>query len=786
MLGRKALGTPLLLAIAAIVLLIVALVLYTGYTLSKAVSATGYSAPKASSTPRLSASVPMQDLLYTGSGVVDPYLLIAYNAFNTSLLNVNASVFSSAVPRSIYILNTDNECFNCGNSAAIDAAIVSNLLRYGVISSANSVNYLNVSNLSTLQPDSLLVVLTGLLPSAFLSRPDNSSNTLMLSLLNRGTSIVYAGQNFSRMLLPGSIVVPTNLTSLGFLATYAPSQGVSSGYYFNSGTFAFSSGVNHGALTYELVGSGAIVAFPNTPSSWGSASDAGHDVAEAIQQLFWLGRYSSGSASTNSTIAAPTGSLGLVLSPFTLIQGALAGINNSTVIVAIRASSTSMNSSNTAYKYIYLKPHFNLNGSMLVPQQINPGSTVPVTMTIFMRSKAQTSIQPHITVYTLNMLPIESIPLPFTNASGNFTFINYINFGIGPGTYIAMLRSFTNVEDAAALFSVPPISIALVSSDISKGVFTFLVTSNGRQLSGIRYSISINGAYPGSGTLTNGTLLYALPAGTPAQQGRINFTISMLGSTMRYTTATAPTVITINKQYIELGIDALVAILIVLFIRAPNRDEFYIDVPALPAPQKTTIELKPNDLISVFGKLNLSYHWRFMPLSLQELHAAIMGNIRYNNMPVSLTYSNIEMLLNKLTVSDYLVEADNLYAPKEWEKLSNHDIEYLSTFKKLRLFLVMHAYVFTDLDMSGAADIVATLHGERKYIVIYSNTSKFRNMPVFADSKSYLVFLNSYRLEEFRNSMYQASNTDAEELKAYISAGMVRLVDADNPADILS
>jgi hypothetical protein len=408
-------------------------------------------------------------------------------------------------------------------------------------------------------------------------------------------------------------------------------------------------------------------------------------------------------------------------------------------------------------------------------------------MTVFTRNSSQTSIQPHLTVYTLNnMTPVGSIPLPYATISGNFTFINYINFGVGPGSYIAMLQSFTNGEYAAATFSVPQILLTLTQSDISKGVFTFAVTSDGQPLSNINYTISINGAYPISGDLYNGTLLYTLPSGTPAQQGGLDFVINMLGQTLHYHTSTPSTAIVINQDYIEIGIVGLVCLMLMVLIRAPNRDEFYVDVQSLPAPQKTSIKLKPSEMLAVFGKLNTSYHWRFMPLSTQEVHAAILSNIRYNNMPVSLTYSNIELMLNSLLVNNYLVSADNLYAPKEWELLSKHDIEYLSTFKKLRLFLVTHAFVFTDLDVSNAADIIATLRNDRKYIVIYSSTSKFKNMPVFTGSKTYLAFINATELEEVRSRMYRAVSSDSEILKTYVSAGMVSLIDADNPVELLS
>jgi hypothetical protein len=785
--SKKPLSAPLLIVIAVVVAFVLVIAVIAVYLRSAppvATKVSGSSAPSPRGPPSLSAVVSAQDMLYFGK-TADPYLLVRYDALNASQLSANATIFSSAVPSSIFILNTDNECFSCGDVSAIDAAIVSNLLRYGVISNSSAVQYVNASELGSLPPDSMLIVLNGLLPDAFLS-PAGNGNPLLVSLLNSGVSVLYVGQDFSRALLPGSVVVPSNLTAISFLETHSAQAKTSSGYYFNRSTFSFTSGTDYGAITYVSIYNGSVIAFSNSPSSWGSAGEAGHDIALAIAQLFWLPSYSRGHESAGITSASSSGSLGMVLSPYSPGPGSLSAINNGTIVVSLEASGQSSNSSGTAYSYIRLSPHFSINGSITVPQLVIPGSTVPVTMTVFTHSAAMTSIQPHITVYTLNMLPVSSIPLPFTNASGNFTFIQYINFGIGPGNYVAMLQSFNNAEQAAALFSVSPISIAVSSANLGKGLFTFSVTSDGQPLSDIGYGINLNGAYPSNGTISNGTLTYALPSGTPLQQGRINFVVSIMGEAIPYTYSTPTTVITINKQYIEIGIDVMVALVIVLFIRAPNRDEFYIDVPSLPAPQKTTIKLKPDEVVSAFGKLNMSYRWRFMPLSLPEVHAAIMGNIRYNNIPVSLTYANIEALLSQLTVGGYLIASDNLYAPKTWEQQSGHDIEYLSTFKKLRLYLVTHSYMFTDLDASTTADIIATLHGEHKYLVVCSGTSKFKNVPVIAGSKTYLVFLNSYRLEEFRNNMYAATGADSEKLKAYVSAGVVHLVDADSPDEISS
>ena len=169
-----------------------------------------------------------------------------------------------------------------------------------------------------------------------------------------------------------------------------------------------------------------------------------------------------------------------------------------------------------------------------------------------------------------------------------------------------------------------------------------------------------------------------------------------------------------------------------------------------------------------------------MPLSKAEIKAAIALNMKYNNIPVELTYRNIDALLDSLLVKKYIVNGDDLYAPASWIEASKHDIAYLATFKKLRIYFVTHNYTFTDIDASGEADIVATLHGDSRYVVIYSETSRFKNIPIYPGFKTYLAFLNSDAMEEFKSGLYNTSSENAEKLKMYISADYIRLVDADN------
>jgi hypothetical protein len=225
--------------------------------------------------------------------------------------------------------------------------------------------------------------------------------------------------------------------------------------------------------------------------------------------------------------------------------------------------------------------------------------------------------------------------------------------------------------------------------------------------------------------------------------------------------------------------------LVVILVKGPNRDEFYIDVPALTEQKKTLITLKANELVNVFDKLNIYFHWVYMPLSRNEFRVGISTNIRHDSTPVNLTSENLDKILNRLVHTNRLAEIDGLYAPVEWITKSGHDMMYLATFKKLRIFMVSNAYLFTDLDASNLADMVATIHNNRTYVVIYSKTSRFIKVPIYPDSKTNIVFINEERLNDFKDKLYAMHDKESIELKMHIEAGYIRLLDADNPGEIL-
>jgi hypothetical protein len=771
-----------------VVAIILALFAYAAQLLHNAYNSA--SAPHSTGSPSLSAFFLSKNLLsYESNRYLVPSVQLGYSTVNISNLYVNATLLARPPPSSFFILNTSGSCFNCGHVQQTIGLIGAYLHTYGLVQNASNVSVLGEQNLASVPNDSVLIILNGVLPDYMLSQAPSGTGSMIQYLLDKGTDIIYVGRNFANA-SSGQILVPVGPQQLpSFLAwTTAPGT-ASSSFHFDSSTFSLAGGVGYGPLSYITVGSGSLLVFSNYLNSWSNSSYAAQDIAKAASQLFWLPKYASGAAVISPQNPSNySGNIGLPLinlNEFFTPSVALATPIAYGRVVMYNNANYSATQNRSLYRYVSYTQSFTQNGTILLPQTVVPTVGLPTKIVIPTGSNVPIEVEPHIAVYNLNMTLLESIPLqPFT-ASGNFTQIQTLAFYLPPGQYIAQVQGFFGKQYGVSLFNVSPISIALVNANYSSGTFLFSITSEQTPLSGINYTINVNGLYPSSGTVTGGSITYALPTGTPEQRGAIAFNIGLLSRTFTYRATNAPYTIKINNQYIELAIVVILAIIIVTVVKAPNRDEFYIDVPAIREQKEIPIKIKAAELALIFDKQNIYYRWNYMPLSVEETKQAISNHIKVNNVAVNLTYSNVELLLTQMSAAGYLVSADNLYAPKAWVSKSGHDIEYLATFKKLRIYFVSHAYQFNDIDTSDRADIVATIHNERVYIVIYSRTSKFQKVPVFADAKTYIAFLNSDRVYEFEKYLRTTTSAITEELRMYISAGQVLLVDADSPGEVL-
>ncbi len=777
--------------IGIIAVLVVGLIAYIGLSF-RGLSGGPHSAAVSPNTQIAAFLLSKSVLSYDSNNYLIPYVQLRYVSSNVTALYVNSTLFVAPPPTRIYILNVTNACYNCGQLKQTTALIAQDLQQYGVVANSLDVSVISEQNVSSIPNDSALVILSGAMPIAMFSPVQNSSETLIERLLDKGTDIIYVGRNFSNA-TSGQVLVPVPQGIIPKFLSWSIDKNYTanaqSGFYFGKPAFYLTNGTRYGPLSYIYHSNGSILVFPDYLTSWNGSTAAAQDISKALSQLFWVQKYSYGSAALSpKNLTNATGIVG-----FPLIHLS-AGYNYrpSTGMpygygrIVIYNNPGYALSQGSAYSYIPYKLNLSVNGTVSMPESVVPAVQVPVAISIFTHSSVPVSVSPHINIYNVNLTEVTSIPLAPFNTSGNFTFIKPLTLYLPPGQYIAEVQGFYDNIYGSALFNITPVIITLLTANYTSDSFVFSVTSGGTPLSGVDYQISVNGLYPSSGTIEYGALTYSLPSGASAPKGNVKFNIYMLSDNFTYIVNNQPLALKINSQYIELAIVIIVALVLITVIRAPNRDEFYIDVPSMREEQRIPIKIKAVELVSAFDKLNIYNHWRFMPLSVDEVRHAVASNIRYNNIQVSLTHSNAEMMLDQMVSAGLLVSADGLYAPKGWVAQSGHDIEYLATFKKLRVYMVSHAYQASDIDTSDKADMVTSIHDERSYIVIYSKTSKFQKVRVFGNAKSYIAFLNAGRLDEFNRYLHGSPGADAEEIRMYISSGSIGLMDADNPEGVLT
>ncbi len=777
----------IVLAIVVVFAVILAAMGYFALSLRSSLSSLPQPAPVHAPPTALSASLTGQNLLaYDNNFSYVPYASFSYFSSNSSNITINATLLKGPPPSSVYLLNPYPTCVGCSNAASVESILGEYLYRYGVVPEPSYLMNVSQANLTSIPGRSIIIMLNGLMPQYMFNKVIGTNTTLLQYLLNRGDSIVYVGQNFTNVLLDTGVIVPNPHLPL-YLLTGLPQPYHGSGFYFANSTYSLTEGSNYGPLTYVNVANGSIVAFPNYLSAWPNATSASADIARAVSMMFWLPAYASGSTTIKlNPYSNTTGSTGVLMGspPIQYSASAPSRLNAGSLRVVVYNSANYSLSPRSRYVVLAATPSYSSNGSISMPGSVIPGRSTSLVLEVDTGSSVPVSVQPHISVYGLNATEVTEIPLQYFNAAGNFTFLKSVPFDIPPGRYIAELQSFSGRIYASALFNVSPITITLQYANYSSNRYSFFLQSAGLPLSGIGYTISVNNLYKSEGAIDHGLINYTLPKGSPTLYGSLDFNISMLSTTFTYTAKHPAPRIVINQQYVILGIVGIIVLVLVTVVKAPNRDEFYIDVPHLPKREATPVKIKSSELVSIFDKLNIYYHWRYMPLSKNELRAGIASNIRYNGMPVNLTYNNIDLILDQLVAHGDLATTGELYAPTAWLSQSGYDLEYLATFKKLRLYMVAHAYVFTDIGSSPVADMVVAMHGERAYIVIYSPTSKFKDVPVYKNSKTYLAFLNADRMDEFRERIYSLPSRSNEIFKMYVSSGRITLVDADHPEAI--
>jgi len=713
---------------------------------------------------------------YENNQYAVPFVVLNYTASNVINATISVNFYTSNPVRNIYYVSSPAMCIGCFNDQEVTTALRYYLQRYALLNGA-AFNVVNIGAIGSIPSNSTVILATGLLPITLMPNSGYNGNTTLLTLLSKGDTVVYVGDNFSRSIGTGSIVFKTSSQSIQMLNQYGLSWGVPSTssnlFYFSNPTFSLPN--RYGNVSYVNVLNGTLIAFSNQPTSaWSNASYMARDIAFALYSRFWIPEIAYG----NYTISNPTsGSLGVFALQKFMNYSNIGRINYTYPLINVVFS----NSTNYSITYKRFSIYAELNGSLSIPSPIAETQTVPIVIGMNINSPAKGPVIPHIDLYTSNMTYVTSIPIGFFNTSTGINIIKYEAFGMPSGYYIAILRDFNNRPYAASLFELAGIEISPIDLNFRNGTFVFSLSSLGMPIANSTYSISLDNSYLTSGITNDSEIVYKLPKGSVIGYGTQTFDINIFNTKYTYVTQYTKEILHIPVYYIEFAIVIIIVIVLNLVLKAPNRDEYYIDIPEIPHSEKTHVVVPKKEILGLFDKINMHYHWKYMPLLPEEIKSGITSNLRYNNMPISITLQNVNIILTKLVNSGDLANIKDYFAPKRWIDESGYSIEYLATFRRLRDYFVTAGISFTpDLGAAQGADIDITKSGVEAQIFIYAETGKRSKILVGGDTKKFIVFFDEERKLKFIEALYSSFGDESEALKTAIANGLIKLIDTEH------
>jgi hypothetical protein len=736
-----------------------------------------------SSSVRLNSSA---GLFYNNSHAIAVYALIAYRLVNATNATFTLNTYTKNPIQKIYLMNVSTYCEACFGENALMTSLVSSLGAYGLIN-ASGFKYVGLGNASSIPAGSIVIIPSGELPLPLA----NSTGATLFRMLNQGDTVIYAGRNLSNEIRYDGVTFAASPATSALLTSYnlSPTSFQTNpkvifnpeNLSFKGPAFQFAYGSDYGNVTYVNSRNGTLIAFPNYPqAAWSNASSMAGDIAKVIDSRFWIPQIGQG-AGGFSTGATAIGAFGIFsnittpssnMPPAPSALAALVNASYSLVTVVVR------NPRHSVTTQLSFRDRYAWNGIVNAPEMIGEGQVTSITVSA--TSKTSTSVQLHVDVYDQNMSQIvKSIRIGTGAVPSGSSPVVTPTFSLPSGYYILALKDFSNHYYAESVFFLANSTINPTLLDFKNGTFAFSVYSDGLPVSNSSYSISLDGAYSANGTVDNGTISYRVPHGV-INYGSHAFRINVFGNSYTIPEQYVQTYLYIPSIDWEFAIAIVVVVLLNFILKPPTRDEYYVDVPEFPPLKKEKVGVPSASVLGVFDKINYYYHWKYMPLSVDEVRLGINSNIKINNMPVSVTTQNTDAVLSQLAAKGDLLGALGYYAPKAWVDASKHDVEYLLVFRKLRDYCVVHSILFTDIDMEPDVDLTVTKEGKQGSVFIYSAGSKPKKVLMSSESRSFLVFLDETRKQEFVNELYASFGAEAETLKLGIDYNYLKLIDCDH------
>ncbi len=723
------------------------------------------------------------------------YARIHYTESNATSMNASITVFKSNPILPIYLVDTQSYCEQCFIPSTLFGYLNSSLSSDGLVLNRSSFRLININELSSVPKGAIVIIASGLMPNILLpgetyfEQCPRYTNVTLLSLLSAGDTVLYVGRNLSTSVsCSGQVILTSNqtLSSLGAIADWSAPQntlgvnGTTNPLYLKNQTFEYTAAPGYGTSSYISILNGTFVVLGNYPSAgWNdSAFLLSSDISKVILSRYWAPVLASGAIPAS----APSNSGNFTI--FTLnnvlpnIPSSAGIINDSYSLVQVHMS----NGHRYLNKEILLKYKFLQNGTLSIPPIVGQSQQVQIESQI--SDSAARTIIGHIQIYNQNFSVAPQSPIPIGQIGASII-ITSTSFLLPSGYYIASLIDQNGVQYSSALTYVQNSTIVPVKEDFKNASFIFSATSNASQVNGVQYQININGAYSENGTASGGVINYYLPKGTALSYGSGSFNVRMLNDSYSIPYSYTNPGIVIPPLYIEFAIAAIVIVVLNKVLVPSSSDLYYIDVPEISHTKMEHVKESAETIISVFNKVNDFYKWRYVPLTAEEIKSGISSNVKYGNSRVFITLRNTHSILNKLVKDGVLVSTDEYFAPKSWISDSGHSIDFLVIYRKIRDFCIANGMMSTEMDTATKWDMVVTRKGTQKYIKIYSENFKIRDIEINKNIRTFVVFLNEDNRLDFMDKLRKSHGKNAEILKLAIKYGNVKLTDSEN-LDVLS
>ena len=725
-------------------------------------------------------------LTYNYSNYIVQYARVHYSESNAGSANLSLTLYPSDPIEPIYLVNVESYCVSCFLGPTLLSALNTSLGRYGIIMNRSSLRYIDINNISSIGPNSTIIIPSGLIPNILLpnvtytERCSKYTNVTLASLLSNGDTVIYVGRNFSRSVSCSGQIAQDSPDQISTVSQYYNTTDLKFAgnvLYFSNPTFKLWPGINYGTATSAAILNGTLIVLSNYPySGWNNnASLLAGDLARVIESRFWINTLAMGNLSVpnvdsnNITI--------FTLNSMMRYSGTVSEqVNSSYGLLRLKLSnSNNFQEYELPLRYTYLQ-----NGLISVPAVVPQTGQVQISAQVF--NGLNNVIIGQVPVYNRN-LSLYVTPLSIGQI-GSTALYKSTTFTIPAGYYIAELRDQHNAAYSSALFLVANAVINPVKLDFQNQTFSFSALSDGQDMQGAAYTIGINGAYNYTGTVQNGVIKYTLPKNTNLNYGNGYFYITMLGTNYYVPYQYGYKGPTIPPLYIAFAIAAVFLIILNRVLVPTNVEEYFIDVPEMRPPKLEHARETPDAILGVFGSVNSLYHWRYMPLTPEEVRSGIANNIKYGNARMSITLRNTNAILNTLVSKGLLVSASQYYAPTKWMAESGHSIDYLAIYRRLRDFCIANAMLITELDSTSKADVIITRKGAQNYVKIYTSDMKIRDVEISQKAKTYIIFLDEEKRLGFMELLYKSYGNNAEILKLAINYGNVKLVDADDLGEL--